>query len=164
MHFPGGWLGQIRACMQEKKSESAKSKLKSKGIHEGYGQKWNNIHLKPKQSPMWVFLLVHFYMFGHDFVLMFMLAHFFKPIRLIACMFGNKSSHLGWVMSSCCNLYFLSITWFFIPLHVKPVGLVFMCMLYDKDMHHLLCMSSPWGHFQIPIWALHLRPANASCI
>ena len=98
---------------------------------------------------MWVFLLVHFYMFGHDFVLMFMLAHFFKPIRLIACMFGNKSSHLGWVMSSCCNLYFLSITWFFIPLHVKPVGLVFMCILYDKDMHHLLCMSSPWGHFQI---------------
>ena len=103
-------------------------------------------------------------MFGHDFVLMFMLAHFFKPIRLIPCMFGNKSSHLGWVMSSCCTLYFLSITWFFIPLHVKPVGLVFMCMLYDKDMHHLLCMSSPWGHFQIPIWALHLRPANASCI
>lgn len=70
---------------------------------------------------------------------------FFKPIRLIACMFGNKSSHLGWFMSSYSNLVFKTMAWFFIPLHVKPVGLVFMCILYDMDMHHVALVVKPMG-------------------
>ena len=87
-------------------------------------------------------------MFGHDFLLVFMLAQLFKPIRLIACMFEKNSSHLGWLaclqcMSCQCNG---SIAWFFRILHVKPVG-CFSCAYSIARTRAITCQAQ-WVAFK----------------
>ena len=53
-----------------------------------------------------------------------------------------------------------------LALHVRPIGLVSMRILYDKPMHQLLDVImhvKPIGLLQVSMWTLHTKPADADC-
>ena len=107
-------------------------------------------------------------MFGHDFLLVFMLAQLFKPIRLIACMFEkNQATWADLHVCSACPAnamgpmhgfleYYMSSQWAVFHVHILSQG---QGQLHVKP-NGLLSNSNVGTAFENSRCLLHLKNKN----